>query len=416
MTDTHTASLLVTRQHHLEVLQRQLATFGELYAPPHIITGIAQTQAEISQLRQQRTQQIPRPATLASAAPPAARGLIVLISPRRPTERLEDMASYQALLYHRQLTHCWLIATSGEGGSLATAHELARYFSGVQSTIWQVLDPTAPFTRASDAVARGNLKVFAEIAREFARFYATCLKDDAYDGVTIDAFCTGLRPGDPPDGQHYLRDAFARYYEARFEPDGGRRAQLLLLANVEIGFHEQTRLQPEIVAAMESPVIDPRQLRDRVLAALFPADTFMARVRRAWDRLRGRSSPIDPAVDRLVTLVRDEARFLISDQLMAIELPQATRLRLGRDLRAAYPPALQAITEPALRDLLARIDPTPDTPRDSGATDWGDLLDRLHFILELFRCYQEWPPLYDPPYSPEQVAVLKAGVLPKGRL
>ena len=286
----------------------------------------------------------------------------------------------------------------------------------VEETIWQVLDPAAPFTRASDAVARGNLKVFAEIAREFARFYATCLKDDAYDGVTIDAFCTGLRPGDPPDGQHYLRDAFARYYEARFEPDGGRRAQLLLLANVEIGFHEQTRLQPEIVAAMESPVIDPRQLRDRVLAALFPADTFMARVRRAWDRLRGRSSPIDPAVDRLVTLVRDEARFLISDQLMAIELPQATRLRLGRDLRAAYPPALQAITEPALRDLLARIDPTPDTPRDSGATDWGDLLDRLHFILELFRCYQEWPPLYDPPYSPEQVAVLKAGVLPKGRL
>ena len=286
----------------------------------------------------------------------------------------------------------------------------------VEETIWQVLDPTAPFTRASDAVARGNLKVFAEIAREFARFYATCLKDDAYDGVTIDAFCTGLRPGDPPDGQHYLRDAFARYYEARFEPDGGRRAQLLLLANVEIGFHEQTRLQPEIVAAMESPVIDPRQLRDRVLAALFPADTFMARLRRAWDRLRGRSSPIDPAVDRLVTLVRDEARFLISDQLMAIELPQATRLRLGRDLRAAYPPALQAITEPALRDLLARIDPTPDTPRDSGATDWGDLLDRLHFILELFRCYQEWPPLYDPPYSPEQVAVLKAGVLPKGRL
>ena len=286
----------------------------------------------------------------------------------------------------------------------------------VEETIWQVLDPTAPFTRASDAVARGNLKVFAEIAREFARFYATCLKDDAYDGVTIDAFCTGLRPGDPPDGQHYLRDAFARYYEARFEPDGGRRAQLLLLANVEIGFHEQTRLQPEIVAAMESPVIDPRQLRDRVLAALFPADTFMARLRRAWDRLRGRSSPIDPAVDRLVTLVRDEARFLISDQLMAIELPQATRLRLGRDLRAAYPPALQAITEPALRDLLARIDPTPDTLRDSGATDWGDLLDRLHFILELFRCYQEWPPLYDPPYSPEQVAVLKAGVLPKGRL
>ena len=234
--------------------------------------------------------------------------------------------------------------------------------------------------------------------------------------LVIDAFCAGLRPGDPPDGQHYLRDAFARYYDTRFEPDAGRRAQLLLLANVEIGFHEQTRLQPEIIEAMEAPVIDPRQLHDRLLAALFPADTFVARLRRAWNRLRGRPSPVDPTVDRLVALVRDEARFLISDQLMAIELPQATRLRLGRDLRAGYPPPLQAITEPALRDLLARIDPTPDSPRASGAADWGDLADRLHFIVELFRCYQEWPPLFDPPFSVEQVAALKAGALPKGRL
>ncbi len=286
----------------------------------------------------------------------------------------------------------------------------------VAETIWQVLDPTAPFDRASDAVARGNLKVFAEIGHEFARFCATCLAGDTHDAATIDAFCAGLRPGDPPDGQHYLSDAFMCYYDARFEPDAGRRAQLLLLANLEIGFHEQTRLQPEIVAAMEAPVIDPRQLRDRVLAALFPADRWSSRLRRAWDRLRGRPSPIDPAVDRLVALVRDEARFLISDQLMAIELPQATRLRLGRDLRADYPPSLQAITEPALRDLLARIDPTPDTPRASGAADWGDLADRLHFILELFRCYQEWPPLFDAPFTPVQVAALKAGSLPTGRL
>jgi len=288
--------------------------------------------------------------------------------------------------------------------------------AAVDETIWQVLDPTAPFARASDAVARGNLKVFAEIAREFARFCATCLDGAAYDAAVIDGFCAGLRPGDPPDGQHYLCDAFTRYYAARFEPDPVRRAQLLLLANVEIGFHEQTRLQPEIGEAMEAPVIDPRQFHDRLLAALFLADTLAARLRRTWNRLRGRPSPVDAAVDRLLTLVRDEARFLVSDQLMAIELPQETRLRLGRDLRAGYPASLQAITEPALRDLLARIDPTPDSPRASGAVDWGSLDDRLHFILELFRCYQEWPPLFDPPFSPEQVAALKAGALPKGRL
>ena len=290
-------------------------------------------------------------------------------------------------------------------------HELVGRGSALLGRILAQVD-----RRIRGSVAEGNLKVFAEIGHEFARFCATCLENDAYDGAALDAFCAGLRPGDPPDGQHYLRAAFARYYDARFEPDAGRRAQLLLLANVEIGFHEQTRLQPEIVAAMEAPVIDPRQLRDRVLAALFPAERWSIRLRRAWDRLRGRPSPVDPAVDHLVAFVRDEARFLISDQLMAIELPQATRLRLGRDLRAEYPPSLQAITEPALRDLLARIDPTPDTPRESGAADWGDLADRLHFILELFRCYQEWPPLFDAPFTPAQVAALKAGSLPKGRL
>ena len=55
----------------------------------------------------------------------------------------------------------------------------------------------------------------------------------------------------------------------------------------------------------------------------------------------------------MIATVRDEARLLISDQVMAIELPQATRLRLGRDLRAAYPPSLQTITEPELCALLA---------------------------------------------------------------
>lgn len=281
--------------------------------------------------------------------------------------------------------------------------------------IWQVLDPTAPFTRASEAVARGNLKVFAEIAREFARFLADCLGAGTPNVQALDNFCAALRPGDPPEGQHYLRHAFTHYFLVRGETDATRRAQSMLLANLEIGFHEQTRLQPEIVAAMEAPVIDPRQVRQR-MAALFPASGGLSRWRRFWDRLRGRPSPLDQAVDWLVTEMRAEARFLISDQLMAIELPQETRLRLGRDLSATYPLVLQQITDPELRDLLARIDPTPDGPRASGAADWGDLPDRLHFIVELFRCYQEWPPIFDAPFAPEQVQAIQAGRKPTGRL
>ena len=279
----------------------------------------------------------------------------------------------------------------------------------------QVLDPTAPFTRASEAVARGNLKVFAEIAREFARFLADCLAADTPNVQSLDNFCAVLRPGDPPEGQDYLRRAFTHYFLARGETDATRRAQWMLLANLEIGFHEQTRLQPEIVAAMEAPVIDPREVRDRV-TILLPAGNGLARLRRFWDRLRGRPSLLDQLVDSLVATMRDEARFLISDQLMAIELPQDTRLRLGRDLRAVYPPSLQQITDPELRGLLARIDPTPDSPRASGAADWGNLADRLHFIVELFRCYQEWPPLFTAPFTSAQVTALKDGRLPQGRL
>lgn len=320
------------------------------------------------------------------------------------TIRKEDLAR----TLEAKLTYGPAAAPLPPGGE--AAHPQAQ-----PAEIWQALDPTAPFTRASEAVARGNLKVFAEIAREFARFLAGYLHGDVHDAQALEDFCAALRPGDPPEGQHYLRRAFTHYALARHETNASRRAQWMLLANIEIGFHEQTRLQPEIVAAMEAPVIDPRQVRDR-LTTLLPVGDRLHRLRRFWERLRRRPSPTDQAVERLVVAMREEARFLISDQLMAIELPQETRLRLGRDLRAAYPPSLQQITEPELRDLLTRLDPTPDSPLASGAADWGNLADRLHFIVELFRCYQEWTPLFAAPFTPEQAAFLKAGRLPPGRL
>ncbi|MDX6678814.1 MAG: hypothetical protein QOE31_2866, partial [Solirubrobacteraceae bacterium] len=35
--------------------------------------------------------------------------------------------------------------------------------------------------------------------------------------------------------------------------DPGERSALILLANLEIGMHEQTRLQPEIRASLDAP-------------------------------------------------------------------------------------------------------------------------------------------------------------------
>jgi hypothetical protein len=65
---------------------------------------------------------------------------------------------------------------------------------------------------------------------------------------------------------------------------------------------------------------------------------------------------------------------------------------------------------------MAQVDPTPDTTRGSGARDWSDLKQRIHFIADLFRVYQEKAKLLGPPFTPEQVTVLKAGGRPAGRL
>jgi hypothetical protein len=124
------------------------------------------------------------------------------------------------------------------------------------TSVWEVVDPGAALDRASAAVARGNLRVFEEIGREFARFDVECGADaDAGGGADgLARFLERLRPGEPPDGQRYLRQAFSRYHRARFEVDPVTRAQLVFLANLEIGFHEQTRLQPEISEALDARV------------------------------------------------------------------------------------------------------------------------------------------------------------------
>lgn len=286
----------------------------------------------------------------------------------------------------------------------------------IQETIADVLNPLAAFDRASDAVARGNQKVFAEIGYAFAHFMEMCLHDTAFDTDKIAGFCGTLRPGEPPDGQQYLRQAFTRYYQACFESDAKTRAELMLLANIEIGLHEQTRLQPEIAEAMNAAFVDRRQFRLRLIKALFPYQGWLARVRLFLLWLFNRPSRFDRVVDVLLAEARRRARLLITEYLMTIHLPGDVFLRLGQDLPIEIPASLRQLDLADLRTLLDRIDPTPDSTHNSGAGDWSQLPDRLHFIVDMFRCYQETPDLFEPPFTEEQVAALKEGRLPGGRL
>jgi hypothetical protein len=248
--------------------------------------------------------------------------------------------------------------------------------------------PFDAFELASDTVARGNRKVFAEIGLEFARYLRDCDADLAPDSAAFAAFLDGLRPGEPPDGQRYLRQAFARYQQQRFEPDAGRRAQLVVLANLEIGLHEQTRLQPEIAEALDAAAATGDRLSGGLVRRLLGAV-----VQRGLTRL---------------------SRVVITRSFMVLTLPGAV-LALGRNLDAPFPEALRT-PDAELAELLARFEPVGGALDDCGAEDWAQLTQRMHYVAHLFRAYHEIPALGSAPFTETQLGRIRAGVVPDGEL
>jgi hypothetical protein len=263
--------------------------------------------------------------------------------------------------------------------------------------------PFDAFERTSLAVARGNLKVFEEIGSVFAA-YLEAPQD-------FEAFLAGLRAGEPPDGQRYLRQAFTRYRRKESEPDPKRRAELILLANLEIGLHEQNRLQPEIREALDAGAATTQDLGARALRALFPGAV-------RWNTLL--RSPLIVLLDRLG---RAFARFssaivrrVITECLMVLAMPGGRVLELGRHFEDPFPAPFQSIADQELAALLARFEPAAPAVDDCGARDWSDLAQRMHFIAHLFRAWHTQASLFDPPFTPEQVRLLQAGSIPDSPL
>lgn len=248
----------------------------------------------------------------------------------------------------------------------------------------QILREQAPLRRASAAVARGNLKVFAEIGREFAQFM---------QNQPLAQFLEHLRPGHPPEGQQLLRDAFAAYARAADSQDPRKRAQLIFYANLLVGFHEQTRLQPEIREALDVARNDLESLRPLLLQTLLPG--WWQRARHVLARMLGRKMPMDILIDRLLEEVCSEVREITTSQLMTLQLPLGI-IRLGRDLPATYPATLSEITEPELAAMIQRI-ADGYAKRRAHERDWSDFDYRMHFIGEMFRCYQERTELLQAP-------------------
>jgi hypothetical protein len=226
--------------------------------------------------------------------------------------------------------------------------------------VWSLHTPLDAFELASDAVARGNRKVFAEIGLAFARYLA----------LDFETFMAGL---DDPE----LRQAFTHLEQGRTTGD----ADLVVLANLEIGLHEQTRLQPEITEALDAAMAPERGMIKRILG---------------WP------------LQRQLTRLSHEA---ITRCLMVLALPTGT-VFLGRNLEVA----VVTSHNPELEALLGRYEPVPPALDDCGARDWSVLDQRMHFISHLFRGYHARRELAAPPFTPAQVELLRAGRLPDGDL
>lgn len=327
------------------------------------------------------------------------------------TIRKEDLRRAFERLFNRSPE----TTTLGNTGLAVVANLSARRGpERVRDAMWQALVPDSAFDRASDAVARGNRKVFEEIGREFARFLALPASGGGIDPSGLASFHEGLRPGDPPDGQDHLRQAFTAYAAAFGESDLKARAELILLANLAIGWHEQTRLQPEIAEALDAPFEEPVKLRRDLLRHLLRRHFGLA-LRLMGELVPGRTTLVKTVLDELDRHVKQIAHEAVTELLMTLSLP-GEALSLGRDVPGAFPAELKTIDSPELRALLGRLDRTPDTTRGSGADKWSSLTDRINYIADLFRVYQSDPKLLSDPFTAEQTTVIKSGGRPAGRL
>ncbi|MBC7895162.1 MAG: hypothetical protein H7066_07100 [Cytophagaceae bacterium] len=285
--------------------------------------------------------------------------------------------------------------------------------SGIRELVRRTVDPVSVMRKASDAVSRGNLKVYAEIGREFARWIDSCSAEAAVDGAANTTFRDSLRDGDPPEGQRMLRDAFRAFAQARSAREDDARHEWILHGNLCVGLHEQTRLQPEIAESLNA-AIDAPAIKQRLLAALLPG--VWLRVRATVGRWLGMPLPLDVAIDDLLRAVQAEIRRVLTATLMTIHMPRGDIVRLGEDVRALPDERLRALVNPELVALVARFDRRVEDTVGSGAEDWASLPQRMHFITELFRSWHERAALYDPPFTERQLAQLAAGQRPAGTL
>jgi hypothetical protein len=289
--------------------------------------------------------------------------------------------------------------------------QLSRLATRSVRSLWMKIDvdvldiARAVVAEVGDQIAAGNLKVFAELAPLFARFFYTFSAPARRTADDLRSFLSILKAGAPEhDGQDLLKLAFTSYAAAANASTSKERAELVLYANLLIGLHEQTRLQPNIKGGIDAP-LSPGVYKRLAAGTIWAWPGFHMlfgwHVRAAFDAIR------EPW-ERIVTR-----------HLMRLVVPGGDSIPLGEDLQVSgqpFPPDLNPLHHPPLVALVKTYDPNLDTLRGSGARNWTNLGNRMAFIADLFRSSQCNAAMFDPPFTEVQVDAMRSGRMPGGRL
>ena len=262
-------------------------------------------------------------------------------------------------------------------------------------------------------VGLGNLLVFQELAPLYAKWLETFPKlPAAFDQAVIDRFVTSTFTPGPVDegGQDLLIQAFRTYYDAMFQKEPAAKAQQMFFANALVGYHEQIRLQQPIVSSLDAPLVDvflgraKSQARSRLPAFLHGAVEVV----------------VDDVLRPLAVRVEDEWHKVSTRWLMSLTIPDIV-LDLGKDVpglsaEQMFAEELAVATFVPLVEILAKLDRTANTVTGSAASDWGELADRMNFVVDFFRTRQQDSSLYRQPFTDAQVDVILADAMPIGAL
>jgi len=283
-----------------------------------------------------------------------------------------------------------------------------------ESLFVQIVNET--FQAASQQVAEGNLMVFSELAPLYEKFLRILARKDQFEQEVLDQFLADLKIDDIGTDQRKLQRAFTLYYLALFEKDAKVKVEMILLANLLAGYHEQTRLDPAINNSIHAPV--DQIFRKRLLGSV---ETWIEITLPRF--LYALIYPlIKKKIEPVITRMSERWRRIMTKELMRIEVPEG-HLDLSEDIpmiaydsRGMFPAALQKLENTELLEILKEFDYTPDSTKGSGARDWGKLSDRMNFIADFFRSAQQDLRLTRSPFNEEQTDAIRNGNVPNGRL